>query len=105
MPRTIDKYLLPRELKKSVKYSEKEYAYVKELYDSGYPIRQIAKKTPMSRRNIQLFLFPERKAHAKKLFQIRQKEGKYRYSREVQSQMNEAVRNRKKKLFKKLIKK
>ena len=105
MPLYIDNYLIPKNLKKTTKYTETDIKIVKSLYKQKIPIRQIARLSPMSRRLIQFTLFPERLKHNKELFSIRQKTGRYRYTTKKQTEMVRNVRNRKKLIINKLIKK
>jgi len=99
----IDDYIIPKELKKTTKYTEEERNKVKILYEKGLAIRQISKDIPMSRRLVQFILFPERALLAKQNFARRQKDGRYRYSTKKQSEMVKQVRLRKTKMIDKLI--
>ncbi len=100
-----DRYLIPKQLKKTTKYTDEQRERVKYLYKKGIGIRPIAKMIPMSRRMVQFILFPKRYELAKKNFAIRQKTGIYRYETKVQSKMVKEVRKRKRKMLNRLIKK
>lgn len=100
-----DKYLIPKELKKTTRYNDDQRANVKSLYQEGLSIRSISREIPMSRRMVQFILFPERALLAKHNFAIRQKEGRYRYSTKIQSKLVQQVRSRKRQMLDKLIKK
>lgn len=101
----VDNYIIPKNLKKTTKYTEEQKNKVIILYENGKAIRQIARELPMSRRMIQFILFPERLILAKQNFAKRQKEGRYRYPTKIQSEMIKKVRERKRKMIDKLIKK
>jgi len=66
-----DKIKLPREYDRRVKITEIQKAKVKELYQSGFAIRVIARQMPFSRRSIQYILFPERLLKVKQQFKDR----------------------------------
>lgn len=103
MTTTVDKFLIPKELKKTTKYTHKDHKNVEYLYDNGMAIRAIAREIPMSRRMVQFILFPDRLALAKKNFAKRQKDKRYRYPTKIQTAMVKTVRNRKKLIIDKLI--
>ena len=105
MPTIPDRYLIPKELKLTAKYTERDREHVRLLYAQGKAIRQIAREVPMSRRMIQFVLFPDRMETVKKQFAERQKDGRYRYPTKEQSKMVAIVRNRKRQMIDKLIKK
>jgi len=100
-----DRYLIPKELKKTTRYTDEQRANVKILYEKGNSIRSISREIPMSRRMVQFILFPERALLAKKNFAIRQKDGRYRYETKKQSNLVQQVRSRKRQMLDKLIKK
>ena len=100
-----DKYLIPKELKKTTHYNDDQRANVKILYEKGNSIRSISREIPMSRRMVQFILFPERALLAKKNFAIRQKEGRYRYPTPIQTKLVQQVRSRKRQMLEQLIKK
>ena len=100
-----DKYLIPKELKKTTRYTNEQRANVKILYEKGNSIRSISREIPMSRRMVQFILFPERALLAKTNFAIRQKEGRYKYPTHIQSKLVQQVRSRKRQMLDKLIKK
>jgi hypothetical protein len=100
-----DKYLIPKELKKTTHYNDDQRANVKILYEKGNSIRSISREIPMSRRMVQFILFPERALLAKTNFAKRQKEGRYRYPTPIQTKLVQQVRSRKRKMLDKLIKK
>lgn len=99
MPTIPDRYKLPKALKRTTKYTDNERAQVNHLHAKGYSIHAIARQTGMSRRMIQFTLYPERLAHAKRLFKARQKTGRYRYPTEKQSAMVAGTRKYKKALL------
>lgn len=100
----VDKYLIPKELKKTSKYNQIDIENVKfEYYALHTPIREIARIIPMSRRMVQFILFPERLALAKKNFALRQKDGRYRYSTKIQTQKVRECRQYKKNIINQLI--
>ena len=105
MTSLADKHLIPRHLKLNTKYFESDFERVKELYKSGISIRQITKDVGMSRRLVQFTLFPERLVKQRKDFAIRQKEGRYRLPTSEQNKAVQKVRNRKRMMLEKLIKK
>ena len=90
-----DKYLIPKELKKTTRFTDEQRANVKILYEKGNSIRSISRDIPMSRRMVQFILFPERALLAKTNFAIRQKDGRYKYPTKQQSEMVQRVRSRK----------
>jgi hypothetical protein len=98
-----DKYLLPKQLKFTTKYTERERKKVKQRYKDGYAQRAIARMIPMSRRMVSFILFPERMDKCKQQFAIRQKTGRYRYPTTIQSAMVKKVRHHKRKILNKLI--
>lgn len=103
MTTIVDKYLLPKDLKKTTKYTDEQREQVKQWHKEGKSIHSIAKDIPMSRRMVQFILFPERAVLAKKNFAKRQKDGRYRYETQKQSAMVKEVRTRKRTLLDKLI--
>lgn len=100
-----DRYLLPKALKKTAKYTDEDFEQVRYLHKNGTSIHTIAKELEMSRRTIQFVLYPERKELAKKQLAERQKDGRYRYSTEKQTAMVREVRQRKRAILDQLIKK
>lgn len=98
-----DKYIIPKNLKLTTKYTNEDREMVKWMYKQGEKQRAIARLIPMSRRMVSFILFPERMAKCKEQFAIRQKTGKYRYPTHIQSAMVQAVRSRKRKIINKLI--
>ena len=98
-----DRYLIPKQLKLTTKYTEDDRSMVYSLHEHGYSQRAIARTIPMSRRMVQFILFPEREAKCKEQYAIRQKTGIYRYPTAVQSAMVAKVRKRKKKIINQLI--
>jgi hypothetical protein len=100
-----DRYLIPKQLKKTTHYTDEQRANVKILYEKGNSIRSISREIPMSRRMVQFILFPERALLAKTNFAKRQKDGRYRYTTQTQSQLVQEVRSRKRKMLDNLIKK
>lgn len=100
-----DRYLIPKQLKLTTKYTDDDRSYVYSLYETGMGIREISRTIPMSRRMVQFILFPERALLAKKNFAIRQKEGRYRYPTPLQSKMVRECRHRKQAILPTLIKK
>ena len=90
-----DKYLIPKELKKTTRFTDEQRANVKILYEKGNSIRSISRDIPMSRRMVQFILFPKRALLAKTNFAKRQKDGRYRYPTKLQSEMVQKVRSRK----------
>lgn len=105
MPCIADRYLIPKNLKKTTKYSDKDREQVRHLFKHGMSIHSISKTVGMSKRMVQFVLFPERAERAKELFAKNQKDGRYRYPTEIQSAMVQKVRQRKKNILDKLIKK
>lgn len=103
MPLKVDTLLIPRELKKTTKYTDEQKNKVRILYDKGIGIREISREIPMSRRMVQFVLFPERAELAKKNFAKRQKDGRYKYPTEVQTRMVRECRERKKGIINQLI--
>jgi hypothetical protein len=103
MTLVVDKYLIPKALKKTTKYTDEDRDKVKALHKQGISIHGISKQIPMSRRMVQFILYPERAELAKKNFAKRQKDGRYRYTTQKQSDMVKACRQRKKEIIDKLI--
>lgn len=105
MTSLADRHLLPKMLKKTTKYTEEDRDRVRTFHKQGMSIHSIAKEIPMSRRMVQFIIYPERMALAKKLFAIRQKDGRYRYPTEVQTAKVRATRTRKRAMLNQLISK
>lgn len=105
MGSTVDKYLIPKELKKTTKFTDEDRERVKSLYDQGWAKRKIAREMHMDKRMVDFILDPEKMKENAKKFAIRQKEGRYRYPTKEQSAMVAKVRKRKKAILSKLIKK
>lgn len=103
MTSIVDKLLIPKHLKKTTKYTDKQRATVQKWYTQGKGIREIARELPMSRRMVQFTLFPERLTLAKKNFATRQKDGRYRLTTKEQTAQVKAVRDRKKLIINQLI--
>jgi len=102
---TADRYLIPKELKKTTKYTDEDREKVHTLYKQKVSIHTISKIIGMSRRMVQFTLFPERAKIAKLNFAKRQKDGRYRIPTTEQSKQVQAVRVRKITMLNKLIKK
>ena len=98
-----DKHLIPREMKKTTKYTETDRINVRLYYKHGMSINAISREIPMSKRMVQFILFPERAALAKKNYAKRQKTGIYRYPTAIQSAMVQKVRQRKRAILPKLL--
>ena len=103
MPTIPDRYLIPKQLKLTTKYTEADQEHVRQLYGAGWTQRAIARNIPMSRRIVSFILFPERMAKCKEQFAQCQKEGRYRYPTTIQSAMMKKVRHRKSKILNQLI--
>ena len=103
MPTIPDRYLIPKQLKLTTKYTPKDIEHVKQLYNAGWKQRAISRNIPMSRRMISFILFPGKMAKCKEQFAQRQKEGRYRYPTAIQSAMVKKVRHRKQKILNQLI--
>ena len=102
---SVDSYSIPKELKLTTKYTEEDREKARQMFKNGESIHSISKEIPMSRRMVQFTLFPERKDLAKKNFAERQKDGRYKYPTKIQSAKVAMVRNRKREMIDKLIKK
>ena len=103
MPTIPDRYLIPKQLKLTTKYTEDDKSMVYSLHEHGYAQRAIARMIPMSRRMVQFILFPEKMAKCKEQYAARQKDGRYRYPTAIQSAMVKKVRHRKSKILNQLI--
>lgn len=98
-----DKHLIPKQLKKTTKYTNKDRNNVHFLYSNGMSIHGISREIPMSRRMVQFILFPERAELAKKNFASRQKDGRYKYTTAEQTKKVRECRQRKMQILDKLI--
>lgn len=99
----VDKFLIPKELKKTTKFTEEDKEKVRNLYTQGWAKRAIAREIPMSRRMVDFIINPDRWEKCKKQFAARQKTGVYRYTTKEQSAMVAKVRKRKKIIINQLI--
>lgn len=98
-----DKHLLPKELKKTTRYTDDDRERVRALHKGGMSIHSIAKEIGMSKRMVQFVLYPERMALAKANFKKRQSDGRYRLPTAQQSALVQATRTRKRAMLDKLI--
>lgn len=94
-----DRYRLPKELKRTTKYTDNDRALVKKLHAQGCSTRHIERIIGMSRRMIQFTLYPERAERARQLFKKRQKTGRYRYDKETHARKVRETREHKRKLL------
>lgn len=103
MPTIPDRYLIPKQLKLTTKYTDKQREVVKLFYKAGHSQRAIARMLSMSRRMVSFILFPEKMAKCKEQYAARQKDGRYRYPTAIQSAMVKKTRHRKSKILNQLI--
>jgi len=81
MPAKIDKMKVPKHADRRVKLNDDQRREVKAMHRAGHSQRAIARHFDVSRRLISYILYPDKLAHAKKLYKERRKDGRY-YKRE-----------------------
>lgn len=83
MPYKSEKIKLSREQDRRVKLSEEQKEEIKRKFASGiYSQRALSREYNVSRRLISFILFPEKAELAKEQFKKRQKDGRYKQSKE-----------------------
>ncbi len=101
-------YKIPYQLKKSSKLSNKEKTQIKKEYKPNIiSYQNLANKYNVSKRLIMFVVNPDKLLKCKEQFKIRQKEGRYKYTKEKRNSIMKKHRRYKQTLYlnKQLIKK
>ena len=99
-----DKKKIPRDLDRRVKLTEDDKQNVRDLFRSGkYSQRAISRDTGISRRMISFILDPKKLEICQAQFKERQKDGRYKYSKDDWAKKMREHRHYKQSIKSKLI--
>lgn len=86
---TIDKYLIPKNKDRRIKFTDEDRERIKEFRKDGLSYNEIARQVGCSKRYTQFVCNPEKLLQQKKLFKERRKDGRYYYKDKWKDQMSE----------------